>query len=208
MNHENHICEEDSMDPSTNLGTMTIPKIVLEGKCYIWTFYRRIWKVFIILGAKMKFLSNPKIFDGFHSKLFYFSCSLEKNTPEFRMAIFYFRINSCVGTLKWRATRHSKLGNRNFVPRKCECPLGNSRWLILKAGYHTENPWKTRHFCFDASFGYQMVSWWYPKFSPEKVWDFSSKMTCHTCFLDWRNKNDLKKQKDAKKMYQGCTPSQ
>ena len=27
MKHENHICEEDSMALSTNLGTMTVPKI-------------------------------------------------------------------------------------------------------------------------------------------------------------------------------------
>ena len=62
---------------------------------------------------------------------------LEKNKPEFRMAIFYFRINSCVETLKWRATRHSKDENRNFVPRKCECDSGG---LISNSGYHAENP--------------------------------------------------------------------
>ena len=135
MKHENHICEEDSMVSSTNL-QIWVP----------WRYPKMYWKesliselsnsvfesCFIILEAKMKPLSNSKIFDEFHSKLFYFSsCSLEKNTPEFRMVIFYFRINSCVETLKWRAIRHSKAENRNFVPRKCECPLGNIRGLLL-----------------------------------------------------------------------------
>ena len=35
MKHENHICEEDSMALSTNLGTMTVPKNIWEGKCEI-----------------------------------------------------------------------------------------------------------------------------------------------------------------------------
>ena len=35
MQHENHICEEDSMALSTNLGTMTVPKNILERKSEI-----------------------------------------------------------------------------------------------------------------------------------------------------------------------------
>ena len=112
----------------------------------------------------------------------YFSCSLEKNTPKFRITIFHFRINPCVEMLKWRATRHSKAEKLNFVLRKCTCSLGNNRGLILTFGYHAENPWKTRHFYFEALFGYHKVSWWYPKFSQEKVWYFSFKMTCRTFF--------------------------
>ena len=120
----------------------------------------------------------------FHSKMCYFSGSLEINTPKFRITIFHSRINPCVEMLKWRATRHSKAEKLNFVLRKCKCSLGNSRGLILKSGYHAENPWKTRYFYFEALFGYHKVSWWYPKFSQEKVWYFSFKMTCHTYFLD------------------------
>ena len=33
MKHENPICDEDSMDSSTNLSTMTVPKYIWEGKC-------------------------------------------------------------------------------------------------------------------------------------------------------------------------------
>ena len=65
----------------------------------------------------------------------------------------------------------------NFVLRKCKCSLGNSRGLLKKSGYHAENPWKTRHFYFDALFGYHKVSWWYPKFSQEKF---------DTSALKWR----------------------
>ena len=151
-----------------------------------WRYPKMFWKESVIfelsnavfekfssfLKRKWKLFSNSKIFYEFHSKLFYFS-SLEKNTLEFRMAIFCFRISSCVETLIWRATCHSKAENRNFVPRKCECPLGNSSGLILKSGYHAENSWGTRHFYFDALFGHQKMSWWYPKFSQEKVQDFS-----------------------------------
>jgi len=35
MKHENHICEEDSMALSTHLGTMTVPKNILEEQCEI-----------------------------------------------------------------------------------------------------------------------------------------------------------------------------
>ena len=85
MKHEHQICEENSMASSANLGDMKVSKNTLEG---------------IILEAKMKALSNSKIFDEFHSKLFYFSCSLEKNTPKFRIMIFHSRINPCVEMLK------------------------------------------------------------------------------------------------------------
>ena len=60
--------------------------------------------------------------------------SLEKNTHKFRMMIFHFRINSCIEMLKWRATRHLKAENLNFVPQKCECPLGKNHGLILNFG--------------------------------------------------------------------------
>ena len=142
-----------------------VPKNIWEGKCEVGAFYYRIWKIFIFLEAKIKALSNCKIFDEFYSKLCYFSCSLEKNTPKFRITIFHFRINPCVEMLKWRATRPSKAEKLNFVLRKCKCSLGNTRGLILKSGYHAENAWKTRHFYFEALFGYHKVSWWYPKFS-------------------------------------------
>ena len=141
-------------------------------------------KRFIFLEAKIKTLSNCKIFDEFYSKLGYFSCSLEKNTHKFGMTIIHFKINPCVKMLKWRATRHSKAEKLNFVLRKCKCSLGNSRWLISKSGYHAENPWKTRYFYFEALFGYHKGSWWYPKVFQEKVWYFSFKMTCRTYFLD------------------------
>ena len=106
MKRENPICEEDSMALWTNLGTMAVPKNIWEGKCEVGPFYYRIWKIFIFLEAKIKALSNCKIFDEFHAKLCYFSCSLEKNTPKFWITIFHFRINPCVEMLKWRATRH------------------------------------------------------------------------------------------------------
>ena len=140
MKYENSTCEGDSRALSTNLGTMMVPKNIWEWKYEIWAFQRCIWKVFIFLEAKIKALSNCKIFAEFYSKLGYFSCSLEKNTHKFRMTIFHFKINPCVKMLKWRATRHSKAEKLNFVLRKCKCSLGNSRWLILKSGYHAENP--------------------------------------------------------------------
>ena len=155
---------------------------------FYWSYGHESWCVRKLIvwrkPAKIKALSNCKIFDEFHSKLCYFSCSLEKNTPKFRITIFHFRINPCVEMLKWRATRHSKAEKLNFVLRKCKCSLGNSSGLILKSGYHAENPWKTRHFYVEALFGYHKVSWWYPKVSQEKVWYFSLKMTCHTWFLN------------------------
>ena len=154
--------------------------------------------MFIFLEAKIKALSNCRIFDEIYSKLCYFSCSLEKNTHKFKTTTFHFRINPCVEMLKWRATRHSKAEKLNFVLRKCKCSLGNSRWLILKYGYHAENAWKTRYFYFEALFGYHKMSWWYQKFSQKKVWYFSFKMTCRTYFLDFYNTNYFEKQKDAK----------
>ena len=57
-------------------------------------------KFFIFLEAKIKALSNCKIFDEFYAKLCYFSCSLEKNTPKFRITTFHFGINPCVEMLK------------------------------------------------------------------------------------------------------------
>jgi len=89
----------------------------------------------------MRALSNSKIFDDFHSKFFCFSCSLENNTPEFRIAIFYFRINSCVETSfeSWETqlcapkmsifARQQPLTNfKIWVP--CGKPLKNTTFLF------------------------------------------------------------------------------
>ena len=107
--------------------------------------------------------------------------------------------------LKWRATRHSKAEKLNFVLQKCKCSLGNSRWLILKSGYHAENPWKTRYFYFEALFGYHKVSWWYPKFSQKKVWYFSFKMTCRTYLFGFLQHKLFRKTKGRQINSQGCT---